>query len=287
MRLLFSVTIFLTSFIMQAMSATIDQRMQQDEELQNLNLSLLPYKPNYLFLYNYNENLQSYDVYQDYIDDSEQIQTSEVKFQISFKTPILVNVGQLPLSIFFGYTQVSYWQAYNSDYSSPFRETNYEPELFATWKQDLQLTDNWHFKVGSLNLTHQSNGQTGSLSRSWNRIESNLVFANNNLTVAFTPWYRFEEDSANDDNPDLTDYYGHGQISAVYPVYNNTFTLTTRNNIESGFSKGSVKLDWSFPLGFLSARGYLQVFSGYGNSLIGYNEYTNTIGVGISLTDWL
>ena len=48
---------------------------------------------------------------------------TEVVFQVSTKYSIYK-------TFYAGYTQISYWQAYNSDESAPFRETNYNPELF-------------------------------------------------------------------------------------------------------------------------------------------------------------
>ena len=286
MRLFCSTAIFLFSFCTLAEGSAVDLRIQQEKALQESSFSIIPHKPNYLLPVTYNDKIQSYDVYQDVFQDDEEIQPVELKFQVSFKIPLLVDIAELPVSIFFGYTQISFWQAYNSDNSSPFRETNYEPELFAVWQQNIELTGGWNFKLATLDLTHQSNGKAEPLSRSWNRIESTFVFENNKFALAITPWYRFKETASEDDNPDLLDYYGHGKINAFYRVNDNTLSITSRNNLESGFKKGSIEFDWSFPLGG-KVRGYLQLFSGYGNSLIEYNQYTNSIGLGISLTDWL
>ncbi len=285
MYLFFFTVILLMTFAPAGKAAAIDQRLQQEQALQESRFSIIPHKPNYLLPVTYNDKIQSYAVYQD-SPASSKLQPLESKFQLSFKIPLLTGIVEPPFSFFFGYTQVSFWQAYNSDDSSPFRESNYEPELFATWQKSIALAGGWHFKLATLHLTHQSNGKTEPLSRSWNRIESSLIFARDNFTLALTPWYRFAEAESEDDNPDLLDYYGHGKSNFLYTKNNHTFSITSRNNLESGFSRGAVEFDWSFPI-HGKIRGYLQLFSGYGNSLIEYNEYSHSIGLGVSLTDWL
>ena len=81
---------------------------------------------------------------------------------------------------------------------------------------------------------------------------------------------------------------GHGEFRLIYKVKNHTFGLMSRNNLESGFDRGATELSWSFPVGDRKdLRGYIQMFSGYGESLIDYNQEVNRIGFGISLSDWL
>ena len=53
---------------------------------------------------------------------------TEAVFQISAKHEIFGT------GLYFAYTQISFWQAYDKDNSAPFRETNYNPELFYRFK---------------------------------------------------------------------------------------------------------------------------------------------------------
>ncbi|GLS90557.1 hypothetical protein GCM10007916_16240 [Psychromonas marina] len=284
----FIISLILISFSMPSFTeeSAVDERFIEEQQLQTVGFSITPHKPTYLIPFSFNDKIQSYDAYPKDENGSNDLQQLELEFQISFKIPVVVDIADLPLSLYFAYTQVSFWQAYNSELSAPFRETNYEPEMFFRWQQHYDIGLGWEFKLATFGFTHQSNGRSSELSRGWNRLNGNVVIANGNLAVDFTPWYRFEQSASRDDNPDLLDYYGHGKITLAYKLNNHKFSFMSRNNLESGFSKGAMAATWSFPI-HNKIHGYLKVFSGYGNSMIEYDEYTNTIGIGISLTDWL
>jgi len=259
----------------------IDERMADEAVSELVDFSLIPHKPNYLLPFSFNDKIQDYDIYQ---NNGTPYQRLEVKYQISFKMPLFHHIGDLPISGYVAYTQLSLWQAYNSASSSPFRETNYEPEAFLIWDLDQTLGFDWRFKSASFGFTHQSNGRSEPSSRSWNRLNSHFIFDRDNFVVTINPWYRLEY--TEDDNPDLLDYYGHGKITLAYKHNEHLYSFTSQNNIESSFSRGYIGATWSFPL-YEKIKGYIQISSGYGNSLIEYNQYTNTIGLGVAISDIL
>ncbi|MCP3678785.1 MAG: phospholipase A [Gammaproteobacteria bacterium] len=104
------------------------------------------------------------------------------------------------------------------------------------------------------------------------------------------PWVLiFKSDSSDLHNPDIADYLGYGRALVAYHFYHQTLSFMMRNVAESGFKRGAIEASWSFPLPFMpkSIRGFAQFFSGYGQSLIEYDHYTNSGGIGIILSDWI
>lgn len=213
------------------------------------------------------------------------LQHVDTKLQVSFKTKLVEDVLASDADLWFGYTQQSFWQAINSKYSSPFRESNYEPEaiLVKPLRADVGPV---RAAYASLALNHQSNGQGGTLSRSWNRLIGELAFSSGPATLQVRPWVRLDASSdARDDNPDIEDYMGRGELVAAYRAGRHVLTLRGRHSLRGGdHSHGSAQLDWAYRLaGTLNA--HVQLFTGYGESLIDYNLRQTTVGVGLSFLD--
>lgn len=209
----------------------------------------------------------------------------EVKYQLSLKAKLWEDLLGTPLRVWGGYTQSSRWQVYNPETSRPFRETNYEPEIIFAWPLDRTLLG-WRLRQLSLALNHQSNGRELPLSRSWNRVIGEAAFERGDWTVQVRPWVRLNESAQDDDNPDISDYIGRGELLFTGKVGRNVLALTLRHSLRAGDrSRGAAQFEWSFPIdGALHA--YAQWFSGYGESLIDYNHQQNKLGFGVSIVDW-
>ncbi|WP_163341031.1 phospholipase A [Desulfopila sp. IMCC35008] len=268
-------------------SGVASERFRKDKENVLEPFTIMAHRPNYLLFGAYNSVGYNSDPYREqYGSSAIEIDDTEAQFQVSIKVPLLVNLFDT-VDVYGAYTNRSFWQLYNGDVSRPFRETNHEPELWAQFSPNWELFGFTNTK-NYFGIDHQSNGQGGVLSRSWNRLFATLIFERGNFAFEIKPWYRLPEDSDDDDNPDITDYLGHGELRAAYKWKEHVFSVMSRNNLESGFSKGAVELSWSFPLwDYPYLKGYVQYFSGYGESMIDYNQYVNKIGIGISLSDWL
>ena len=247
---------------------------ETDESLKQIitgDFALYPYKKNYLLPVTYDLN------------KSEEKNSFETTFQISIEKPISYNFFGLNESISAAYTQRSFWQT--AKHSSPFRETNYEPEIFI----QLPYKNTNVLKGYKVALNHVSNGKNDELSRSWNRVYLESYFQLSNLFIIPKIWYRIPENSSNDDNPDIEEYYGNGDLTFLYAYGKHTFELGLRNNLEfNENNKGSAEFNWTFPLpDFLyinNTYGIFQIFSGYGNNLIDYDTEVHKIGLGIAFS---
>lgn len=258
--------------------SVLHKRLLQQQAINDNPFAIAFYKPNYVLPFYYTVSPYR-KVYEGYTPDNQSVSPKEFKAQFSFMVPLWSNILGKDSTINLGYTQQMYWQFYAS--SQYFRETNYQPEIFISKK----IND---YLITNLGLEHQSNGRGGELERSWNRAYLNLAFSHENFALSLKPWVLlFKRSSSDLHNKNIADYMGYGEMIISYKTSNDiNFTLSMRNNLESHFKRGTNELSVSFPL-LKKVRGYVQIFSGFGQSLIEYDHYTNAIGFGIALSDWI
>lgn len=204
---------------------------------------------------------------------------TEAVFQMSakyrlFETPI-----------YFAYTQISFWQAYDENNSAPFRETDYNPELFFRTKQ-FPL---WNGQFGAdLGIEHESNGQKPPISRSWNLLYAGPYYYHSDLLVYLKLRYRIPEDekespdaAVGDDNPDITDYLGYSDLHIYYRfLRNHTVHLMIRGNLRTG--NGGAMVMYSLPVPRSTTSFFtVRITQGYGESLVDYKKSLTRVGIGI------
>lgn len=260
-----------------------------EERMTELNpFVITPHKPSYILPATVTDNFNRdpYDFF-DYYGQGMKI--VEAKYQVSFKIPL--NTGNIFVrgdSLYFGMTIKAWWQLYSSSISKPFRETNYQPEIFyrapLPWKP---FGGNMGYGVA---FEHQSNGQTQILSRSWNRIIGTIIFEKDDYMMMFQPWYRVPEDDKTDplspkgdDNPDIEDYMGNYEVYGAYAFTDdNKISILLRKNWRTG--NGALELNYTCPL-YGKLIGTIQYFTGYGESMIDYNHKQQKLGFGVALTE--
>lgn len=132
---------------------------------------LYPYESNYIIYTKTSdmnkEAIASYDW-------GHKAKKDEVKFQISLAFPLWRGIAGENSVLAASYTQRSWWQLSNKKESAPFRETNYEPQLFLGWATDYQFAG-WTLREIETGFNHESNGRAEPTSRSWNRVYARFM----------------------------------------------------------------------------------------------------------------
>jgi phospholipase A1 len=252
-----------------------------DEDARRETFTLTSRKPNYILVTSMSTpNQAPYE----FTGSAERLDSEEVKFQLALQTKLADDLFGRNADLWFGYTQVSFWQLFNPEISAPFRETNYEPEGYVSFLTGYDLLG---LKLRAVNLgfVHQSNGRAEPLSRSWNRVFADLQLTRGDFAMSFKPWVRIKEDAADDNNPDIENYLGRYELRLFYSWRGQVFSAMLRNVLDSEH-RLNAELAWSFPI-VRRLRGLVQWYNGYGENLIDYNFNTHRIGVGVMLTDWL
>lgn len=275
---------------------------------------LHPYETNYLLPIGYsthkyprisqsthvnNYTPQEKEAYRDYD------QNIEAEFQISLTKMLTYNLFGWHEYFNFAYTQKVWWQIYGD--SAPFRETNYSPEIFLGVPLSGTINDTYGLKVAKIGFLHESNSQDGYRSRSWNRIYLAGLWQWNNLFLSTRVWSRlsekkkydgyydgavnpstgdYEPNYKGDDNPDIQNYLGYGDVKLKYLYGEHEIGTLCRYNFGAGGkNRGAIDAHWSYP--FLNSENtfwYAKLFSGYGESLIDYDRSVTKVLFGFSFS---
>lgn len=272
-------------------SSLVIDRIERERAVDDNRSVLLAHRRNYFLPLTW-ANDPNNDPFENSGDFDQSLDNYEAQFQISLKLPLAEGIFSEHDAIFAGFTLKAFWQVYNTEISAPFRETNYQPEVF--WVTPVP----WNVFGGdatlvTLGMSHESNGRSLPNSRSWNRIHGGLIWERDRYVFYLDVWWRIPEDEKDDpndadgdDNPDIEDYLGNFEFTVAYRKFDHELSVLLRNNLDTDDNRGAIQLDWTFPIEG-RYRGYLQYFNGYGESLIDYDAHIERIGIGILLSDLL
>jgi len=206
--------------------------------------------------------------------------SDQSKFQVSFKYSALKRYNY---GIFIGYRQLSFWKIY--DRSSPFGSTDYNPSVFLKSKY-LPFIENWTDYVIISPYEHLSNGRDKEESRSINRFYIQTQRSTGNhidygVNIKVFGYYPLSK--KNKDYNKYTNYYE----TKLFVTIGDNLKENVKEELYikfSGWKKGFIegglisrKL-WKF-----NTRVYMQLYHGYLESTIKYNEKTTCLRIGMIL----
>lgn len=246
---------------------------------------LKPYRPNYILPFGYTSH-----EYKRWTLHDRQYKHYEAEFQVSLKLAFRKNLFGLGETYYGAYSQRSFWQLYTN--SSPFRESNYNPEFFVTFP--IGSSDEYygmksftagysHISNGQGNITETDNAQSypqlQNRSRSINMLFVQSVFQQKSLIFDLKFWAPIFD---LDDNPDIINYIGVGRLKMMYFYQKHLFTAMGRYNPLK--NKGALEFTYSYP-GYLDGVYFFaKIFTGYGESLIDYNTNLTKYSIGFAFS---
>ena len=203
---------------------------------------------------------------------------TEFVFQLSIKLPIIGNPDKTVL--FAAYTQKSFWQVYNSKESRPFREHNYNPDVFLKSAGKTFNVD--------LGIEHESNGKSDPNTRAYNRTYLKLNLNTAPVKISLKGWMTLSEEQAlaqyykyMDKERSIDDYYGNCELEMTWFIGKAHFYNLGRYNPKTGY--GAYRGNFSFATSGWIAP-FLEYFKGYGDSLIDYNHSLERYMLGIIIS---
>lgn len=206
----------------------------------------------------------------------------KARFQFSFKykifdggTEFIENHRWLD-GFYFAYSQTSLWNL--SEDSAPFEDSSYRPSFFWDIPSSKNMYTPAYYRTG---YEHESNGQAEEDSRSIDTLFVWPVWAgkyNKQAWIVAPKFYGYVATGSK--NEDIADYRGYVDLWLRYGKQEGVlYSMIYRQGKKSS---GTTQLEISYPVkqqtlartgGFI----FLQLFDGYGESLLTYDERRSTI----------
>lgn len=204
----------------------------------------------------------------------------DIKFELGMKFRLFPQIEELEAlaPIKFGYSQRSWWDI--SEASAPFKEHNYNPEIFWDFTENLakpSSTQRLHI-FDAIGLEHQSNGRDNLESRSWDRVYASRTLR---LSEAWSWTFKYwQAMNLGDYNKDIEDYLGNAEITTHFDL-NNWVQMDLKTLLGRKSDKLSYQLDIIVPMSrWINSRFYISYYSGYGEALISYDKESTSLRAG-------
>jgi outer membrane phospholipase A len=215
------------------------------------------------------------------------------EFQVSLKYKVFdFNDDWDPLThLYFAYTQTSFWDLLTKD--PYFYDTSYKPSGFLYYPD---LYQNGFFQLDlQVGAEHESNGRGGTLERSMNTgylQPTATVDLPYDLQLSLQPraWF-YVYVGAN--NPNMDDYHGYADLRAALtwldPKSIEKVQASMRFTLGDDGSHAGLLYDLRFNLAGLPVLHkfnpaiQVQYFTGYGQTLLQYNQISHAFRAGVCL----
>lgn len=206
------------------------------------------------------------------------------KFQFGFRYQIADTDYKWANGFNFAYTQTSLWDL--SSPSAPFFDSSYKPELLYICDSVIGGgSTNWLRLDLQVGAQHESNGKGGVDSRSLNiaYFRPTLVLGYpDSLQFTLQPrvWSYLGDLT---DNPDIDQYRGYFDLRAMLTWKDLQLSAIGRMGKEGYTENTSAQIDLTYRIPGMAVYLDVQYFTGYGESLLRYNERTDAWRFGIAL----
>jgi len=207
-------------------------------------------------------------------------QSLDIKFELGMKFMLFPQIEELKFlaPVKFGYSQRSWWDI--SESSAPFKEHNYNPEIFWDFTEALERPSSrtrLHI-FDYAGVEHQSNGLDSKDSRSWDRVYAQRELRFSEVWAwTFKYWHIL---NAGDFNDDIQDYLGQAEITTHIDL-NNWANINIKTTKGHETETINYQVDLILPMSrWVNSRFVLSYYNGYGEALISYNRKTTSLRAG-------